>query len=136
MHRHEFGTLVFDDVRGKPGARHVAGSFLVCRRPQRDAGVLLQARDQARRGKRGDQLEVVGRCRAPIFRHVVIDGRIADAYRPADAGDDLVIGVHHIPQGRDLDVARIPVPAARVLIQGIEGGVVGNAVHGRCHAGD
>ena len=50
---------------------------------------------------------------APIFRNVVVDRCGADADRPGQAGD-LAVGVmHRIPQRLHLDVAGVPVPAAR-----------------------
>ena len=136
MQRHKFGALAFDQLCRVAGANGIGGSAFIDGSSQGSACILLQGRDEARRGKRGDQLDIVRRQRAPIFRHVVVDGRIADTHGPADAGDDLVLGVHLIPQGRDLDVARIPVPAFVIFIQRIERDVVGNAVQRRCHAGD
>ena len=100
-----------------------------------DTQCLVGLVQQARRGNRAQQLAVVIGTRAPQLRQVVIN-RCADAHRPHQAGRLAALVVHGLPQGGDMDVLCVPVPAVIVFPLGVEGVVRVNAVHRWRHAGD
>ena len=91
---------------------------------------LLAIVEQPWRRKRPQQLVVVVGRRAPVLRDVVGDRR-ADRHWPVDARRDEPRAVRGVPQGRRLDVLRVPHPAVLIAMQRIERRVVEDAVSGR-----
>ena len=133
VHRHEL-RLVGQQRLSKGHALRIALHRLVD--PLRIAGAdaAFQPRDEAGRRQRGQQLAIVLGAGTPDLRQIFIDPRRADGHRPVDVGGRQARGMRCLPQGRHLHVRRIPIPAALVLLFGIERQVVHHAMPAGRHA--
>src|SRR5262249_5796711 len=76
-----------------------------------------------------------GRLGAPVFRNVELHARGAYADGPTDAAHVISSLCGGLPEGRRLDILRIPIPAALVLAQRVEGFVGVDTVPGGPDAG-
>src|SRR5262249_59101998 len=91
--------------------------------------VLLQSVQEAWRGYDAEQLAVIRRSGSPILWQVPIDAR-CDRHWPMYVGGGQMRRVGDVPESWDLDVFRIPIPAALVFSKRVERGVRVNPMCG------
>jgi len=110
--------LQFDQPHGKLRAVLIAGDRFVDAvriRPQ----ILLEGIEQARRGQHPQQLPVIRRSSSPVLREIPVDAR-GYGHRPVNIRSCQMSSRRDIPQRRNLDIFRIPIPAVLILAQRIK----------------
>jgi hypothetical protein len=130
----ENGLLELDEARGKFGAVFVAGDGFVDAVGVR-AEVFFERVEKAGRGEGAEKFAVVGRAGAPVLRKIPGDAR-GDADGPVNVGGHKTGIGGGVPKRGDFDVLGVPIPAAGIFPERIEGGVGVDAVRGGRDAGD
>src|SRR5215467_12900343 len=128
VHQRQIGMLELDQSCRKLRPVFVSGDGFVDSVRVR-AEVLLESVQQAWGGHDAEQLAVIRRSGSPILWQVPIDAR-RDRHWPMYVGGGQMRRMGDVPESWDLDVFRIPIPAALVLSQRVERGVGVNSVCG------
>src|SRR5437868_8534226 len=135
MDRDEARMFFANDCLRVARARPVAGNRSVQIKDVRSKP-RLKLVHESRSCERANHLQIVRREGAPILGDQVMHSPRADAHRPTYAAHRVSGAGGTFPKSGDSNILAVPVPAAQILVERIEGNVLNDAVFDGPHAGE